>query len=654
MKRLCTLLLLCLGLHHTWAQEADLKYGKVTQEELKMVTYSKDTTAEAVVIWDEGNTFYTYNPDIGFQIQSEFKKRVKILTKEGLDRATISIPYYSNASSGRDFVSGIEAAAYNLVDGKIVKTKLDRKYVFDEVVNDNYHVIKFSLSNVNVGSVIEYRYVYSTKFISDIPEWYFQTDIPVINSKYVILIPEFYKFNARLTGFENVKVNEDDKAAKFNIGNNETMTVMCKEMTFYAHDLPGLDDEVNVWCSRDYLSSVIFEIKGCQFPNEPYKSYAHTWKDIIVRLEGTDFSSNVRISNPYKEDASFKALISLNEDEKISRAYSLVKSKIKWNGQYSLIGDSPKVAVKEGTGDNAQINFVLLSMLKDLDIKAYPILMSRRSRGRLPKSFPTIDKLNTFVLAAETKDGRIFYMDGSATFGGLNVLPKDLLVDEGFVLDSKGTEKWVDLSRLTKNQQAMTIEATIDSSGNLTGKMVSQYTNQMALLYRSNMAGRDSLTKTDKIQNAKNIKIDSIKVEGNDSLLEDVVETIKFSRQLEQEGEFLYFNPMIFKHIAQNAFIQAERKLPIEFDYPYSYKLNCNITIPDNYKIEELPKSVRISLHENDSKCSYIVTQQDNVINIRYTFDINQILYSSSDYGTIKEYFGIVTSVNNNLVVLKR
>ena len=44
----------------------------------------------------------------------------------------------------------------------------------------------------------------------------------------------------------------------------------------------------------------------------------------------------------------------------------------------------PKQILKEGTGSNADLNFILISMLTDAGIPAYPVVMSRRNMGILP------------------------------------------------------------------------------------------------------------------------------------------------------------------------------------------------------------------------------------------------------------------------------
>ncbi|MCK9628201.1 MAG: DUF3857 and transglutaminase domain-containing protein [Bacteroidales bacterium] len=656
MKRLCSFLLFCIaGTAILCGQEISFKYGKITNDELSMKVYARDTTAEAVVLYDEGYSYYVYTPENGFVLQTEFKKKIKILKPEGVDRANINISYYYGDGSDRDYINNLEAISYNLEAGKVVKTKLEKKYIFDEVLSETTKRLKFSIPNVKAGSVIEFKYTLVSRYVTNVPEWYFQSDIPVMNSKFGINILEYFNFNIRTKGYEHIAVTQKDESGQLRIGAGEMLAVSSKIMTYTATDVPAMKDEDNVWCMNEYKSAVVFELRGTQYPYQMYKSYTSTWKDIIDMLEKQNyFSSNNRMSNPFKDETAGLINGVTDEQEKVRKIYSFIKNKIKWNDVYSFYGGNPRTAAKEGVGNNAQINFVLMSALRDADIKCYPVLISRRSKGRFPITNPSVNKISTFIVAAELKDGKMIYMDGSSNHGGLNILPTDLLVDKGIVYDPKNPGKSVDLTNLVKNQFVSRVVATLDKDGNLKGERSSNYVNQFAYTYRASIAGKDSVKIVDAIQNNTNTKIESIKIEEKISEEGNVKETFTFTKNLESSGDYIYFNPMVFPHITENPFTQSERKLPIEFGFPYLYRVNCIIMIPEGYVIEEVPKGVRVSLLDNGGKCTYAVNVSGRTINLGYIFDMSQILYPFTDYEALKNYFGLIATKNSEMIVLKK
>ncbi|MFM8832839.1 MAG: hypothetical protein ACKOEV_04295, partial [Cytophagales bacterium] len=74
---------MCISLS-LYAQKPPLKFGDVTTDELKMTIYPKDSSAEAVVLGDYGESKLEYNKSQeSFQIVFERVRRVKILRKEG-------------------------------------------------------------------------------------------------------------------------------------------------------------------------------------------------------------------------------------------------------------------------------------------------------------------------------------------------------------------------------------------------------------------------------------------------------------------------------------------------------------------------------------------------------------------------------------------
>ena len=643
------------------AQDLSLKFGKVTNYELTMKMYPKDTTASAVVLYDNGNTYFSYDHSTGFKITEEIKRKIKILKQDAVNEATITIPYYYRSNDNKVSIIGLEAYSYNIENGKTVKTKLERKYIFDEEVSKRYRQIKFSIPEVKAGTVIEYKYIRETDNIFNIPDWTIQGNLPVVSSYYEVKIPEYFYYNIDTKGYEDIKVEESSDTQQFSTGTNNTtgndnITCSCRYIKYTAKDVPALKDDNYVWCVDDFLSEVRFELKGTKYPNDFYKPYSLTWEDLERTLDNeTDFTSNIKTTDPYREE--IKALVSRTQDEteKIQLVYSFIKSKIRWNEVYDFMGDNVKSAIKNGTGNNAQINIVLMSALKDAGIKTYPILLSRKSRGRLPLSFPSLNKLNTFIVAAETSDGKQVFMDGSATYGGLNMLPADLMVDRGRVFESSRAEKWVNLSNLVKNQHISNLILTLDKDGKMKGVQNTMYINQFAYSFKSSFnSAKDSTKYIEKFQNENQITIDSMKIVGKEPMSNVVKEQLNFTKKFETEGDFLYINPMIFTHITKNDFTQSDRKLPVEFNYPYVILLSCIITLPENYKVEEIPKSVKIIMDENKGKCIYQVKQEGNTLQMSYRFELNQIIYPQNEYPFLKDFFGQVATKNAEMVVLKK
>lgn len=650
----------CISSFSVYAQEISLKYGKITQDELLMEKYDKDSTASAIVIYEDGYSSYLYNMSSGFQVMFDLKKKIKILKQDGTDEADISIPFYYKNNSEKETISGLEAYSYNMENGKVVKTKLEKKYIFDEDLGNNRHLLKFSIPNVKAGSVIEYKYRKSSEFTTSIPDWNTQSDIPVMNSYYEVLIPEYYLFHVDAAkGYEKITVTETKQSQSFNLGHQNgqplSVTSISRLIKISAKDMPALKNEPHVWNVNDFTSGVRFEFRGTQFPNDFTKSYTNTWEALDKTLfEKTDFGTNLKLNNPYKNEVKAILADSKSEDETISKIYALIKEKIKWNELYAFYGNNAKTAIKEGIGNNAQINMVLISALKDAGIKASPVLMSRRSRGRIPYSYPSLDWLNTFVVQAETGEGKKYYMDGSAVHNGLNVLPPDLQVDRARLLSKDAGEKWVDLTNITKNQYTTFQKIEFKEDGSFDCQKQSRYINQYAYRAKTQYYNeKDSIEYFDKLQDKHNISINKVRLNNLDNMSNSVTELIEFTKKYDSMGDYLYINPFIFTHIEQNPFIQSERKLPIEFGFPYSYNVTTSITIPEGYAVDEVPESISLRV-DDGMTCLYMIEQKGNTVSLSYKFEQNQLIFPQTEYEMIKEFFGKVANKNTELIVLKK
>lgn len=144
------------------AQKPPEKFGKITSYELENNSCPIDSSAHAYFIFDFGNSYFEYaatkisSNDAegnrkGFQLYFIRHFRLKIVDNKGFSWADIEIPLYHD--NEEEEVTTLKAYTYNLVDGKIEKTKLDKKDVYTEETGKYWKSEKFAMPNVKDGSV---------------------------------------------------------------------------------------------------------------------------------------------------------------------------------------------------------------------------------------------------------------------------------------------------------------------------------------------------------------------------------------------------------------------------------------------------------------------------------------------------------------------
>ncbi len=638
--------------------QSQYKYGKIESSELEMKIYPQDSSARAVVLYEEGFSDFVYNDNVGFTVKTEVKCRIKILKPEGAEKATISIPTYRKGRV-EETVNGIEAYSYNLENGKTTKVKLEKANIFEEKVSDRLYLTKLAIPGAKEGSVIEYKYTLSSPFYYNVDGWTFQRDIPVQQSKYEVRIPEFFIFKREAKGYEHITTTEKDEnqtLSFFYEGGAHIVNFTSKDYLFKVENIPALIGDNYVWQVSDFLSAVRFELAGTNIPGQYTKSYNHDWNSVEKTIkEETDFVKNTQRTVPYKDELKQIASIA-DEREKLAAVYGLIKSKIGWDGKYAFT-DNPSDAFKTGLGNNAQINGALISALNQVGIKAFPVLIRRRSQGRLPLSVASFDKISTFIVAAQLSDTTMHFMDGSAKYGGVDMLPTDLLGDRGRTFDPSGRNNdFIDLSKSAKNQTTTVNIAHLSEDGTVKVKSASYFKMQPAYGYKANYAAlKDSAEYIEKYEANNKVKVENMAITGHKDKFSPLVkEEVAYTCQASKRGNFIYVNPLLIPHFTKNDFTQSERKLPVEFSYPYTYQITTTIFIPEGYAVEELPKGARVVLENKEGGLTYSAAQQDNAILVSYRFQLNEVVFPFMSYPMLRDFFGIAATKNTEMIVLKK
>lgn len=639
------------------------KYGKVSADELKMSVYNQDSTATALYLIRNGKTHYAYRD--GFRLVTEYWVRIKVFGQQGTEYANVEIPYYSpdDKLKQKDEVSGIEGCSYNWENGKAVKSEMDKALVSDERVTPNYRIVKFSLPNVKAGTVFEYKYTLSSDYFYQLEGWMMQHDIPLAYSEYILSIPNLFIYNMEFRGKPFIDIRKKDIAitgantiAGSLSSDASDITLQGQEYTFISQNIPAIrPDEPFCWCPNDHRIQIVFELQGTNWPGVGYKAYSKSWPDVdreLLRSDNELFGKWMEMPNPFLEETKARGK-GINEFEaKIITAFHLLKSQLAWNGQYRLICEKMEKVLAEKSGSNADLNFVLMSILRSLGVQSCPVVMSRRSAGVMPIHFPTLQQLNTFIVAVyNPQTEKYVYVDSSMLLPAINVLPDELTVEKARLLTERLPEekRWVNLSRLTNNRLAVNIVARIDST-TLSGHRSTAMTGKYAVAYQE----RQHASSANVERQTRNGTENHIEVRQKENDFTALQEETDFTLPLRENGDRLYVTPMVFPQLETNPFVQSKRFLPIEFDYPYQVIHTCKLQLPAGYEVEEMPQSQRVKTEDGTLEYSYWISREGNAIHLRYTFEVQTHTFPATFYKQIQQIWNRAVEQNKALIVLKR
>ncbi len=119
-------------------------------------------------------------------------------------------------------------------------------------------------------------------------------------------------------------------------------------------------------------------------------------------------------------------------------------------------------------------------------------------------------------------------------------------------------------------------------------------------------------------------------------------------------GQMAYINPFVLSKIQENPFKSIEREYPVDFGSPFDKMYVGKFTIPENYAIEELPKSKIITLPDNGGKYLLNVAQVGNSITVVSSFSINKGMFTQMEYPNLREFYNLIVATQSEQIVLKK
>jgi hypothetical protein len=654
LRSLVLIAFLLLNISKIKAQNYEL--DKVTIEELQEKVNSKDTTAPATILFKKGKTFFTYSEGKGFTANHVYEFKIKIYKKEGLIWANHRVSYYVGYGNlNDDNVSFSTAVTYNLENGTIAKTKITREGIFNNKVNKYWNQATITLPNVKVGSVIEFKYVVKSQNVVRLPDFDFQYDIPVNYFEYKTEIPEFLIYKTILIGQLNITTSGEIVESKqiFATGYKQINSLYTSE------NIPALKKERFVDNISNHSGSIQNELERKRFPQQPVVDLTKTWDGVAKSIyENDSFGKELKLKNYYSEDLKTLLPNANLPSERLNAIFKFVQNRMNWNKEKGFFVDKGvKKAYEARTGNVAEINFILISMLKTAGIEVNPVLVSTLENG-VPV-FPNRTVFN-YVIAAAEIDGKKILLDATNKFTTPNVLPLNLLNWKGRLIKLDGSSQEIDLIPETPSKDSYTITATINPDlRKIEGEVRIRRADYSALQFRElKSSNNNEDAYLEKLENDLNkIEIKDYSLENkSEDLSKPVVE--KFSFKTDNSYDVIngkiFLKPLLFFTDITNPLVQEERQMPIYFGYPDQNTYNVFFEIPDGYVIESMPKPIRISTENKDASYIMNMIAEENKIQIQVTKGINKAIFVASDYDMLKEFFQKIIVSQNEKIVLKK
>ena len=618
-KRLILIVFSCCLLNF-WglAQKAPMKYGKINKADLELKVYPTDTSAAAAILCNYG--YFNSN-----QIQFTWNIRIKIFKKEGTQWGDQVFPVPSR--------SDVRGITFNLENGQVVESKLKSESIFKERISKSNTRIRVAMPNVKEGSIIDLEFTFQ-----GLPsEWRFQDQIPVRWSELVIESSPYLDFNTNFSGFETLAVSTDGR--------------------WVGKDMPAFKKEPFMNDISNYINKTDIELRSLVVPNVINYYGTTSWNAVYKNLYDDENFGGIIASPALFLNSVAKEIESTYTDpfEKIKAAIAAAK-KMKWNEYYSLFSSSTSLSstYNKKIGNSADINLLLIRLLKKLDFETYPLAISTRNNGFLPLYTPTIDKFN-YVLAYVIVKDKTYILDATEENMPAGLLPKRCFNLRGRIIDDK-KQVWVDLIPEKKTKKVIMYDLKLETDNQLTGKLSYNRIDYAAFDFRKSYEKFNSKGEyiKDFENDHKGLTVIDFKADNLDSIYKPITDDyqVKIKNVVNTAGNLLYINPMLYQRMEENPFKVTERKYPVDFIYPVETVYLFKLTLPDGVKVSQLPRPLIIKLPDNSASCIYQMAANGNTIQLSYKYLINKPIFSESQYADLREFFTEVVKKQSEPIVL--
>ncbi len=628
-------------------EPAPIKYGFIPREDLEMKVYAPDSSAAAVVLCDYGTLMFEM-PDNSPYITLARHKRIKFLRRAGFDQGDVKIPYYASLMKIKNLKIQVLAP-----DG--TTSEVPKSAIFDEKVNDKWRRVRFAMPNLQEGSVAEYSYELDSKYIFELPEWYFQEDIPVRWSELRLTIPVWYQYISLLNG-RNPDVRE---AKAYNFIFSGRMT-QANYIRMVMKDAPALREESFITTMDDYYARIRFQLKSVHYPEEPIQEVLSTWdkaaRDLLEDNSfGAQFTKKSKFRNAW-EAAQPDLLRATTAEGKIEALYHFVQHSFEFETFTSVYARQDLSDLfEQKSATRSEANLLLVALLREAGFPADPVLTSTRDHGQPVTEYPVIDQFN-HVLALVYLGEKRLLLDAGNSFRPPGMIAVNSLNREGWKVHATRPE-WIPIEPQPANEVYFG-SFSLDEEGQLNGKIQIVEEGYSAMERRSDL---DKKTAGEywkgKIQERHpDARVDSVVVLDKDNLNKPLHENLNciLPAYAQISGDFIYLNPVFYSAYFENPFKLERRTYPVDMPHPVKERLVTELAVPAGYRVESLPESARFNLPNNGGRFQYIVSQSEGKVTLNATTHLTQLHFEPEEYGALRTFFGMIAEKLGEQLVLKK
>jgi hypothetical protein len=623
------------------AQKED--WQPISQHDLEIKVVPGNPGADAVQLY--------YADFINDEEQTEFfYHRIKVLNEKGKRHADVELTVPPGGS-----ISSLKARTIQ-PDGKI--TEFTGKPFQKTVIKARGVKIlakAFTMPEVSVGSIIEYKYKIDWPWIITDNYWTIQHELYTVKESF-----RMKPYSGVLQGFEDgyqvaalySHMPKDIKPVQTGGGYELDLDSM-----------PAFESEGYMPPEEDLKPQMRFFYigRGTTTPDKFWQNAGRRWNDevehFIGNRKGISQAAEQAIGNETDPQQKLQKLYARAQQVR-NLTYERERTELEQKKENLKSNQNAGDVLLRGTGYREDITRLFVAMARAAGFDASIVRVGDRKNKFFDKGLLSERQLDTEIVVVN-QAGKDIYLDPGTQFCPYGYLRWIRTSTMGIKLDKKGgvfvTAPAAGYDKATIRRNA---DMALDGDGNLKGTITVKFEGGDALEHRLDELATDEAGRKKDLEDElqgwlpTGAILKLTKSEGWDT--SDGPLTAIFSVEMpgyaSMAGKRLLVPAYLFQAMQMDAFKHVDRKFPIYFPYAFGEVDRVNISMPGGYTLENAPQqqSARLgyaayqNLAQFDGK--QLVTQR--------ILQVNGIFFKLDLYPEVKDFFGKVQAGDEQQAVL--
>lgn len=631
------------------------EWGEVDEDLLRVTEYPQDSAASAVIVSKYGSARFQYDGDVAV----DYHVRVKILDEGGYESGTIHVPFQAEHQE----VDDVEGVTYTRgEDGTVQTHELKDDDIFEEEVDGEISRVRFTLPSLEPGAVLEYQYELESESLLYIPTWSFQHAQPTLYSEFQVRIPQVLQYVTLTTGGQDY-ATVDEEVKRTNRGR-------ALQKRWVMKDVPALREEPFMTTTEDYRSRLRLQMKQLRDPASGLvvERFMTSWSDLAERLlDANYFGNNLGDGGGglFGGEGALETKVNqltggLSSDSaKVRAIYDYVRSSIEWDGRLRQGRDQDFDEILESkTGNSAEINLLLVSLLQNAGLEAHPVLISTRDHGKVYPLYPFLSQFNSVIAAVDVPQKEDWVLlDATDPLCPVSLLPVRDLNRQGWLVREEDPQ-WIENPAPAHTNRQIYVRGELARDGTLTGQMNIQDRGYHAVDARRALERDDASTfvRDSLLRDVSDVALSNVSVKNADTLhaplgIDVQIEAPGFGQTA---GDMMYMKPRLAPAYTENPLRKKERTFPVDFAYPRRTTYILSLNLPEGYEVVEVPEKRYVKLPNDEGSFMRLVRAQGRQLMMRSAMELNEPRMPPPRYAALRELFTRMVSAQTEQVVLKQ